>query len=140
MLGKINLISPPDTLFNFNLGYLLVKPSTKLKIQFQTILSVVDEDTNVYIFDQDDTDIAWLLNVSSNVDTIIIDIDNCDHITKNFISVLLQSSKTFYLTEDEDTPWGILSRNRIYNLDVIVDSIKREQQENDEQENDDQEP
>ncbi len=42
--GKINLITPPDTLFNNNPGYLLVKPSTKLKVQFQTILSAIDID------------------------------------------------------------------------------------------------
>ena len=35
-MGKINLITPPDSLFNINPGYLLVKPSTKLKVQFQS--------------------------------------------------------------------------------------------------------
>ena len=47
--GKINLITPPDKLFNLNPGYLLIKPSTKVKMQFQQILSQVDEDLNVYI-------------------------------------------------------------------------------------------
>ncbi len=140
-LGKINLITPPDTLFNSNIGYLLVKPSTRLKLQFQTILSVIDEEINVYIYEGEDVDVAWLLNAANNTDIIIIDIDNCDPITKNFISVLLANANAHYITNDEITPWGLLSRNRIYNLDWLVEQIKQAKQdiEDDDEENDDEE-
>jgi hypothetical protein len=139
--GKINLITPPDALFNANIGYLLVKPSTKLKVQFQTILSVIDEEINVYIYDSEEIDIAWMLNAANNTDIIIIDIDNCDPITKNFISVLLANANAFYMTEDEITPWGLLSKNRIYNLDWLVEQInqaKAQGEENDETDEEDE--
>jgi hypothetical protein len=133
--GKINLITPPDTLFNNNPGYLLVKPSTKLKVQFQTILSAIDIDINVYVYDSDEADIAWMLNAANNADFIIIDIDNCDSITKNFVSLLLTNSNTYYMTSDEITPWSLISRNRIYNLDWILEAIKTiEEDEEDEDE------
>jgi hypothetical protein len=135
-LGKINLITPPDALFNSNIGYLLVKPSTKLKVQFQTILSVIDEEINVYVYDTEEIDIAWMLNAANNTDIIIIDIDNCDPITKNFVSVLLANANAFYMTEDEITPWGLLSKNRIYNLDWLVEQInqaKQDLEDNDEE-------
>lgn len=138
MLGKINLITPPDCLFNTNLGYLLVKPSTKLKMQFQTILSAIDEELNVYVYDTDEVDIAWMLNAANNVDLIIIDIDNCDPITRNFISVLLANGNAFYMTADEVTPWGLLSKNRIYNLDWIIEAINNEKDENDEDDDNDE--
>lgn len=139
-LGKINLITPPDTLFNSNIGYLLVKPSTKLKLQFQTILSVIDEEINVYIYEGEEVDIAWLLNAANNTDIIIIDVDNCDPITKNFISILLANANAHYITNDEITPWGLLSRNRIYNLDWLVEQIKQAKQDiEDDEENDDEE-
>ena len=96
--GKINLITPPDKLFNLNLGYLLVKPSSKVKTQFQQILSHSLDDINVYVFDDDDTNIEWLLGVSQQADVIIVDIDNCDLLTKNFLSFLLAQPNTFYLT------------------------------------------
>ena len=128
-LGKINLITPPDALFNSNIGYLLVKPSTKLKVQFQTILSVIDEEINVYVYDTEEIDIAWMLNAANNTDIIIIDIDNCDPITKNFVSVLLANANAFYMTEDEITPWGLLSKNRIYNLDWLVEQINQAKQD-----------
>lgn len=140
-LGKINLITPPDTLFNANIGYLLVKPSTKLKLQFQTILSVIDEEINVYIYEGEEVDIAWLLNAANNTDIIIIDVDNCDPITKNFLSVLLANANAHYITSDEITPWGLLSRNRIYNLDWLVEQInqaKAEGEENDETDEEDE--
>ena len=132
--GKINLITPPDTLFNNNPGYLLVKPSTKLKVQFQTILSSIDIDINVYVYDTDEADIAWMLNAANNADFIIIDIDNCDSITKNFVSLLLTNSNTYYMTSDEITPWSLISRNRIYNLDWILEAIKTIEDEEDEDE------
>lgn len=123
-LGKINLISPPDSLFNSNLSYLLVKPSTKLQIQFQTILSAIDEEINVYIYDTDVIDVQWMLNAANNVDVIIVDIDQCDPITKSFVSLLLTYPITHYITQDDVTPWNLISRNRIYNLDWLVDQIK----------------
>ena len=125
-LGKINLITPPDSLFNTNISYLLVKPSTKLKIQFQTILSAIDDEVNVYIYDTDVIDVQWMLNAANNVDIIIIDIDNCDPVTKNFVSILLSLPITHWITEDEITPWSLISRNRIYNLDWLVEQIKAE--------------
>ncbi len=125
-LGKINLITPPDKLFNLNPSYLLVKPSTKVKLQFQQLLSQSDADLNVYVYDQDEADIEWMLSVSQQVDFIIIDIDNCDSITRNFISFLLAQPNTHYLTNDEITPWGLISRNRIYNLDWILEILKEE--------------
>jgi len=122
-------------LFNNNPGYLLVKPSTKLKVQFQTILSAIDIDINVYVYDSDEADIAWMLNAANNADFIIIDIDNCDSITKNFVSLLLTNSNTYYMTSDEITPWSLISRNRIYNLDWILEAIKTiEEDEEDEDE------
>lgn len=139
-LGKINLITPPDKLFNLNPGYLLVKPSTKVKMQFQQLLSQSIDDLNVYIYDTDESNIEWMLSVSQQADIIIIDIDNCDDITKQFVSFLLAQPNTHYLTSDEVTPWGLISRNRIYNLDWILDALKdQEEDENDEPEESDEE-
>lgn len=130
--GKINLITPPDKLFNLNPGYLLIKPSTKVKMQFQQILSQVDNDINVYIYDTDETNIEWMLSVSQQADFIIIDVDNCDLVTKQFVSFLLAQPNSFYMTNDEITPWQLINRNRIYNLDWITDVLGKEEEEEDE--------
>jgi len=122
-LGKINLITPPDKLFNNNMGYLLVKPSNHVKQQFQAILSQNFEEVNVFVFDENEHDIGWLLATAVQSDVIIIDIDNCDPITQKFVTFMLSLPNTHYITNDEITPYGLISKNRIYNLDWIAEQL-----------------
>jgi len=133
-LGKITVITPPDKLFNLTLGYLLVKPSIHVKQQFQTILSKSVDDINVFIYDEEESDIEWLLDVAQQADVIIVDIDNCDVLTRQFAMLLLIQNNTHYITTDEVTPYNLISKNRIYNLDWIVEQLKTE--EDDDEEND----
>jgi hypothetical protein len=130
-LGKINLITPPDKLFNLNLSYLLVKPSMNVKQQFQTVLSHNLDELNVFIYDEKDNDIGWLLSVAMQADITVIDIDNCDPTTKLFTTFMLAQPNTHYITNDELTPYGLISKNRIYNLDAIVASLTEEDEEDD---------
>jgi hypothetical protein len=132
-LGKITVITPPDKLFNLTLSFLLVKPSLQSKQQFQTILSKSMDDLNVFIYDQEDTDIGWLLSVANQVDCVLIDIDNCDPITKQFISFILAQANAHYITNDEITPYNLISKNRIYNLDQLVEQLQ-DDEESDESE------
>jgi hypothetical protein len=133
-LGRITLITPPDKLFNMNLSYLLIKPSNHIKQQFQTILSQSIDDLNIFIYDNDDHDISWLLSIALQVDCIIIDIDNCDPITDKFITFILAQPNVYYITSDETTPYNLISKNRIYNLDLIVEQIKNQEEDDDVQE------
>jgi hypothetical protein len=130
-LGKITLITPPDKLFNMNLSYLLVKPSNYVKEQFQTILSQSIDDINVFVFDNEDHDIGWMLSIAQQVEVIILDIDNCDPITKQFSKFLLAQANTHYITKDDTTPFNLISKNRIYNLDWIVEQIKNYEEDED---------
>lgn len=123
-LGKINLITPPDKLFNLNMGYLLVKPSLYVKQQFQAILSQNVQEINVFIYDENEHDIDWLLSVANQCDVTIIDVDNCDPITQKFITYLLAQPNTHYITNDELTPYGLINKNRIYDLEAIVRQVQ----------------
>jgi hypothetical protein len=122
-LGKITVITPPDKLFNLNLSYLLVKPSVHIKQQFQAILSKSIDDLNVFIYDQDETDVSWMLGVSQQVDVLIVDIDNCDPVTKQFVTFLIAQPNAYYITNDELTPYNLISKNRIWDLDSIVEQL-----------------
>lgn len=132
-LGKITLITPPDKLFNLNISYLLVKPSVYVKQQFQTILSKSIDDLNVFIYDQEETDTSWLLSIAQQVDVVIIDIDNCDDITKKFVTFMLAQPNAHYITSDETTPYNLISKNRIYNLDWIIESLTNPEEEDDDE-------
>jgi hypothetical protein len=130
-LGKITVITPPDRLFNLSLGFLLIKPSLHVKQQFQTILSKSIDDVNVFIYDNDEDDISWLLSVSQQADVVIIDVDNCDAITKQFVTFLIAQPNAHYITKDEVTPYNLISKNRIYNLDWIVEQFKEQEDDDD---------
>jgi len=128
-LGKITVITPPDKLFNLTLSYLLVKPSMHVKQQFQTILSQSIDDINVFIYDEEDTDISWMLSVAQQVDIVIVDVDNCDMITQKFVTFVLAQGNVHYITKDDTTPYNLISKNRIYNLDWIVDQLKNHEED-----------
>ena len=135
-LGKITVITPPDKLFNLNLSYLLVKPSTLVKQQFQTILSKSIDDLNVFIYDNTEDDIGWMLSVAQQVDVVIIDVDSCDPVTKSFVTFLLAQPNAHYITLDETTPYNLISKNRIWDLDFIIEQLTNP--EEDEEDTDEQ--
>jgi len=114
-----------------NLSYLLIKPSHHVKEQFQTILSKSIDDLNVFIYDTDDMDIGWLLSICQQADCIIIDVDNCDALTQKFITFIIAQPNANYITTDEITPYNLISKSRIYNLDWIVERIESEEEEDD---------
>lgn len=134
-LGKINVITPPDKLFNNNASILMVKPTNETKQHFQKYISKVVQELNVYVYEESEMDIDWLLSVHSYADVTIIDIDNCDPITKNFITFMIAQPDTYYITKDEVTPYGIISKSRIYDLDSIpfFRIIENSEDNNDEQ-------
>ena len=97
------------------------------------------DDLNVFIYDNDDMDTSWLLSVAQQVDVVIIDVDNCDSITHSFVSFLLAHPNAYYITGDELTPYNLISRNRIYDLDWIVEQLNKEDEDEGQDDNDIQE-
>lgn len=130
-LGKITIITPPDKIFNFNISYLLVRPSITVTQQFQSLLCQTDEDINVFIYDSDEADIDWLLSVSCQADIIIIDVDNCDFITTQFITFMLSRPNAYYITNNEVIPYELISKNRIYDLNGIVEQFNNNNEDDD---------
>jgi hypothetical protein len=126
-LGRITVVTPPDKFFSLDVGYLLVKPSTHVLEQFHAIISESDEDINIFIYDTDEADIDWLLSVTNQVAVVIIDVDNCDTITKSFVTFMLTHPNAYYITNDELTPYNLISKNRIFDLDWIVEQINKEE-------------
>lgn len=129
MNNKINLITPPDKLFNYGNNFLLIKPSTTVKVEFQKILAQIDEEINVYLY-EGEQNIEWLLDVLHRADVCIIDIDNCDSMTKLFVSYILAFPGVFYFTNDEVTPYSLLNKNRIFDLSWLT--VEDEEEEEDE--------
>jgi hypothetical protein len=112
---------------------LLIKPSGTVKQQFQTILSRSIDDLNIFIFDDQETDISWMLSVAQQVDVVIVDVDNCDPVTKSFVTFILAQPTAHYITSDETTPYNLISKNRIWDLNGIVEQFTNQEEEDDDE-------
>jgi hypothetical protein len=133
-LGKINIITPPDKLFNLNPSLLLISPSVLVKQQMQKYLSCSIDEVNVFVYDNTEQDLDWLLSVHYRADVTVIDIDNCDPTTRLFVTYMIAHPETYYITNDALTPYSLISKNRIYDLDAIPFFNKIGEEDNDDDE------
>tara|TARA_X000000368_G_C23010544_1_gene703263 strand:- start:1299 stop:1688 length:390 start_codon:yes stop_codon:yes gene_type:complete len=118
----INLITYPDKLFNDNKSIILVNPSDMLKEHFNLLAKDLKSPINVYLYENNETEIEWLLDVCQNVDNIILDIDNTK-IQQWVIGYILNFSKTFYLTNQVGMPYNIINSNRIYEFKQFMEGV-----------------
>lgn len=119
-MSQISLITPPDRLYTNEYSFLLIYPSQITKEHFQAFLAEIDIPLHVYLYEQKDVkDPEWLLDVFLSVDTVIIDIDNCQPPVRDLASYFLSKDKTYWLTKGEDRLYNIISKNRIYDLDFL---------------------
>lgn len=128
-MTTINVITPPDVLHNQAISILVVQPSERIRLQIQAIIESFDKPINIYLYDpavQEQRNIAWLLNISKIVDYTILDLDNATVVERNFASYLISLPNVFYLTNDETTPYNLISVNRIYDLDWLKPKLNEE--------------
>ena len=118
----LNLITSPDKLFNDNQSLLLVNPSDSIKENFNHYAQQFENDVNLYLYENSETDLRWLLEVVETVDHIILDIDNTK-VSPWIIGHLLGFGKTFYLTNTPDSVYNVTNNNRIYELKQFIEGV-----------------
>lgn len=115
-MDLITVITPPDKLFNSSQSILVITPSNNIKLQLQTFLSDYSYDMNVYVYEEENDDIDWLLSVMKACECVLFDIDNSGPILRNLSGFIVSQKNVFYLTKDSKTPYNMLSKNRVYDL------------------------
>ena len=119
----LNLITSPDKLFNDNTSLLLVNPSDSIKENFNYHAQHFDNNVNLYLYENKEEELIWLLEVAQIADHIILDIDNTK-LNQWIIGYLLSFGKTFYLTNAPDSVYNIINNNRIYELKQFMEGVK----------------
>ena len=119
----LNLITCPDKLLNDNSSLLLVNPNDSVKENFNHFAQQFEQDVNLYLYENKEDEIGWLLEVSQVVDHIVLDIDNTK-ISPWIIGYLLGFGKTFYLTNTPDSVYNVVNNNRIYELKQFMEGVK----------------
>lgn len=122
-MQKINIVTPPDLLFNDSFQLLLLYPSKQIQDELQNkFLATVNMDVNVYVYDkpvQIKEEIVWMLNVFKQCNTAIIDVDNTSPWARDLLSYMIAKNKTYWLTNSQDSVYNNLSNNKVYNLDFL---------------------
>jgi hypothetical protein len=127
-MNDIALITPPDFLYNDSYTILLICPSTLSKEIMNGILLSTAIPLNVMVYETpaDGTEeIEWLLNAVKIADCVFLDLDNCDPIVRQFASHFIAQTKTFYLTNDNTTPYNLISKSRVYDFAWLESLINR---------------
>ena len=126
-MTDVTVITPPDNLLNDVFKILLIYPSVEIRKSISSILMNSTKTVNLYLYDEDTVvNPEWLLQHTKICDLTIIDVDNCNPIIKNLASFIISNPNTFYLTNDELTPYNMLSANRVYDLYWIESYLKEE--------------
>tara|TARA_B100000780_G_scaffold263511_1_gene217443 strand:+ start:773 stop:1168 length:396 start_codon:yes stop_codon:yes gene_type:complete len=114
-LKDINIITPPDWIFNDAVQVLLVFPSEELQTSVQEHLVDIEDDINIYVYDKEvysDNDTDWLLTVFKMSDITIIDVDMVKPYLRDLLSYMIAKPKTYWLTKGENRVYNKLSNNR----------------------------
>lgn len=121
-MPKLNLITPPDKLFNECYSILLIYPSDAVKDELQDHIKLQDKDVNVYVFAQDDNeqDLDWLLSVCHIAHVVILDLDNCSPEVRKLASYIISKANTYWLTNEPNPLYNMLSVKQIHNLDFLT--------------------
>jgi len=124
----INVITPPDVLHNQAKSILAIQPSEETRLKLQNAIADLDQPLNLYLYDATITgnNISWMLNIARLSDYIIIDLDKMNRDERQFASYLISLPQSFYLTNDEITPYNLLSANKIYDLDWLGIKLKED--------------
>lgn len=123
-MSNITLITPIDKLYSSELSILLVYPSSQIKEQLQNILTEVNCNIHIYLYEIDDNhEIEWLFDVQALCDYTIIDVDNCVPVIKDLISFMISKDNTYWLTNGTGTYYNVISKNRIFDLDFLKSKI-----------------
>lgn len=128
-MNKINLITPPDVLHNQAIDIMLIRPNETVRNHIHNILENIDEAFNIYLYDpqtEEEQDLAWMLSVARISKYVILNVDNLIGVERNFSSYIISLPSTYYLTNDEITPYNKISVNKIYNLEWLYKILKKE--------------
>ncbi len=120
----INLITPPDILYNKTTSILLIHPTKIIKEQLNDVLKNIEQDIDIYLCETEDEP-EWILNLHRICNFVIIDVDNCPPATKDIVSYFISFPNTFWLTNGDNLYYNKISNNRIYNLDWIGGRLEK---------------
>jgi hypothetical protein len=121
-MTKINIITPPDKIYNETYRIQLLFPSKNILEEIQKQVLEKIDNLDIYVYNKDmynKEDVNWLLDSFFMCDFVLIDIDNTPPYLRDLLSFLISKPKTYWLTNANNCIYNHISNNRLYNLEIL---------------------
>lgn len=128
-MSKILLITPPDRIQSLDQSYLLICPSTTAKTEFQEILRHGRDSVKVYLYEETDDDLDWLLTVFQEADAVYLELDNCPKDVRDLAAFFIAHSKTSWMSKGDYEAYNKISIGRTYDMSWAQSIIEEEDYE-----------
>ena len=118
MSNKVTLITYPDYVHNQSKKVLLINSTAEERIEINNWLLKNDIEITIYFYNNDEQ-VAWLLNVANQSDSVYINIDNSTDISYYYTSYLVSKTNTVWNSQTID--YSILNRGRVRNINEYIE-------------------
>ena len=118
MSNKVTLITYPDYVHNQSKKMLLINSTAEERIEINNWLLKNDIEITIYFYNNDEQ-VAWLLNVANQSDSVYINIDNSTDISYYYTSYLVSKTNTVWNSQTID--YSILNRGRVRNINEYIE-------------------
>ena len=126
MSNKVTLITYPDYVHNQSKKVLLINSTAEERIEINNWLLKNDIEITIYFYNNDEQ-VAWLLNVANQSDSVYINIDNSTDISYYYTSYLVSKTNTVWNSQTID--YSILNRGRVRNINEYIEKHWLDQQQ-----------
>jgi len=124
--NKVTLITYPDYVHNQSKKVLLINSTAEERIEINNWLLKNDIEITIYFYNNDEQ-VAWLLNVANQSDSVYINIDNSTDISYYYTSYLVSKTNTVWNSQTID--YSILNRGRVRNINEYIEKHWLDQQQ-----------
>jgi len=132
MPSKINLISPPDQIFNNVNSLNLINLSDKQKEDVSHYLAKQTDhnELNLFVYSNENNPL-WLLNTVNGRFPTLINIDNSSDLSVYYMSYLCSINSVFYFTDNSNTKdtYGLINPNFIESVQEFFDKVYKDDQQ-----------
>lgn len=125
-MNDINIITPPDKLFDKRTSLLLICPSRDLRLTLENILKKDTLYINIYLYELNTESLSyeWLLDVHRLVDICVIELQQLPPHLRCIESYLISFPNTYYINYGENVLYNKISNNRIHQITECFDKLR----------------
>ena len=124
MANKITLVTPPDVILNRVQTILLITPSADIKNSLEYFLSTIKANMTVYLYDENQHDLKWLLSIAVRANAVIVDCDNAPEDLSHFLSYIISMPNTYYRITNPKVDFLLINPNRFHDFPDLKTKIR----------------